>query len=45
MKDVFICDAVRTPFGKYKGALSAIRTDDLSGDSYSNSFPKLICYR
>jgi 3-oxoadipyl-CoA thiolase len=26
---VFICDAVRTPFGKYGGALSSIRPDDL----------------
>ena len=26
---VFICDAVRTPFGKYGGALSAVRPDDL----------------
>ena len=25
----FICDAVRTPFGRYGGALSSIRTDDL----------------
>ncbi|RTL23334.1 MAG: 3-oxoadipyl-CoA thiolase [Burkholderiales bacterium] len=25
----FICDALRTPFGRYGGALSSIRTDDL----------------
>ncbi|MFT5962147.1 MAG: acetyl-CoA acyltransferase, partial [Burkholderiaceae bacterium] len=25
----FICDAIRTPFGRYGGSLSAIRTDDL----------------
>jgi acetyl-CoA acyltransferase len=30
MAEVFICDAVRTPFGRYGGALSAIRTDDLA---------------
>jgi 3-oxoadipyl-CoA thiolase len=30
MTDVFICDAVRTPFGRYGGALSTIRTDDLA---------------
>jgi len=30
MTDVFICDAVRTPFGRYGGALSQIRTDDLA---------------
>ena len=28
-KQAFICDAVRTPVGRYGGALSAIRTDDL----------------
>ena len=26
---VFICDAIRTPFGKYGGALSSVRPDDL----------------
>jgi len=30
MKEVFICDAIRTPVGKYGGALSAIRPDDLA---------------
>jgi acetyl-CoA C-acetyltransferase len=29
MRDVFICDAVRTPIGRYGGALSSVRTDDL----------------
>jgi acetyl-CoA acyltransferase len=29
MPDAFLCDAVRTPFGRYAGALSSIRTDDL----------------
>lgn len=29
LKDAFICDAVRTPIGKFGGALSSIRTDDL----------------
>ncbi len=29
MPDAFICDAVRTPIGRYGGALSSIRTDDL----------------
>ena len=29
MLQAFICDAVRTPFGRYGGALSGIRTDDL----------------
>src|SRR6185295_1387265 len=30
MSGVFICDAIRTPFGRYGGALAAIRTDDLA---------------
>ena len=30
MNTVFICDAVRTPFGRYGGVLSGIRTDDLA---------------
>jgi len=30
MRDVFICDAIRTPVGKYGGSLSSVRTDDLA---------------
>ena len=30
MSDVFICDAVRTPFGRFGEALSTVRTDDLA---------------
>ena len=30
MKQVFLCDAVRTPIGRYGGALSSVRTDDLA---------------
>ncbi|MGA0569922.1 3-oxoadipyl-CoA thiolase [Variovorax sp. VNK109] len=29
MPEAFICDAIRTPFGRYGGALSSVRTDDL----------------
>ncbi|HTR59952.1 MAG TPA: 3-oxoadipyl-CoA thiolase [Casimicrobiaceae bacterium] len=29
MAEAFICDAVRTPFGRYGGALSSVRADDL----------------
>ena len=29
VKDAFICDAIRTPFGRYGGSLSSIRADDL----------------
>jgi 3-oxoadipyl-CoA thiolase len=30
MNQAFICDAVRTPFGRYGGSLATIRTDDLA---------------
>ncbi|MFZ9138109.1 MAG: 3-oxoadipyl-CoA thiolase [Hylemonella sp.] len=29
MNQAFICDAIRTPFGRYGGVLSSVRTDDL----------------
>lgn len=29
MTEAFVCDAVRTPIGRYGGALSSVRTDDL----------------
>ena len=29
MNQAFICDAIRTPFGRYGGSLSSVRTDDL----------------
>jgi len=30
MSQVLICDAIRTPFGRYGGSLAGIRTDDLA---------------
>jgi acetyl-CoA acyltransferase len=30
MTEAFVCDAVRTPIGRYGGALAAVRTDDLA---------------
>ena len=30
MTEAFICDGIRTPIGRYGGALSAVRTDDLA---------------
>ncbi|MBR0565776.1 3-oxoadipyl-CoA thiolase [Azoarcus sp. L1K30] len=30
MADAFVCDAVRTPIGRYGGALSSVRPDDLA---------------
>ena len=30
MPNSFICDVIRTPFGRYGGALSTVRTDDLA---------------
>jgi 3-oxoadipyl-CoA thiolase len=29
LQEAFICDAIRTPFGRYGGTLSSVRTDDL----------------
>src|SRR5260221_12546619 len=30
METAFICDAIRTPFGRYGGTLASIRADDLA---------------
>ena len=30
MRDVFVCDAVRTPIGRFGGVLAKVRTDDLA---------------
>ncbi|HEV8500646.1 MAG TPA: 3-oxoadipyl-CoA thiolase [Casimicrobiaceae bacterium] len=30
MHEAYICDAIRTPFGRYGGALAPVRTDDLA---------------
>ncbi|WP_313303772.1 thiolase family protein, partial [Stutzerimonas balearica] len=30
MREVFICDAVRTPIGRFGGALAGVRADDLA---------------
>ena len=32
MRDAFICDAVRTPIGRYGGALAQVRADDLAAE-------------
>src|SRR2546430_971583 len=33
MADAFICDGMRTPIGRYAGALAKVRTDDLAAIS------------
>jgi 3-oxoadipyl-CoA thiolase len=33
MREAFICDAIRTPFGRYGGVLAGIRADDLAAAS------------
>ncbi len=30
MAEAFLCDAARTPIGRYAGALAKVRTDDLA---------------
>ena len=32
MNEAFICDAIRTPFGRYGGRIGRVRTDDLGRD-------------
>ncbi len=32
MRDAFICDGIRTPIGRYGGALASVRADDPGGD-------------
>jgi acetyl-CoA acyltransferase len=32
LRPVYVCDAVRTPFGRYGGALAAVRADDLAAE-------------
>jgi len=39
MTDAFICDAIRTPIGRYGGALAGVRADDLAEQSTFRLFP------
>ena len=36
MTEAFICDAIRTPIGRYGGSLSTVRTDDLAAIPHAN---------
>jgi 3-oxoadipyl-CoA thiolase len=40
MRDVFICDAVRTPIGRYGGGLARVRTDDLAAKPIKALMPR-----
>ena len=40
MADVFLCDGVRTPIGRYAGALSSVRADDLAATVLSGLIKK-----
>ena len=33
MAEAFICDYIRTPIGRFGGALSSVRPDDLGADA------------
>ena len=35
MAEAFVCDATRTPIGRYGGALATVRTDDLAAKPIS----------
>lgn len=44
MEQVYICDAIRTPIGRYAGALSTVRADDLAAlpiAHLKNKYPNL----
>jgi len=43
--NVYLCDGIRTPFGRYRGGLCGIRTDDLAAlrsGTCSNAIPRSI---
>ncbi len=37
MTDAYILDSVRTPFGRYAGALAGVRPDDLAAHAVENA--------
>ncbi len=41
MREAFICAGVRTPIGRYGGALSAVRPDDLAGHAIKSLMGKV----
>ena len=45
MKNVYIVDAIRTPFGRYAGGLAPVRADDLGAVpvSYTHLTLPTIC--
>jgi 3-oxoadipyl-CoA thiolase len=40
MTDVFICDGIRTPVGRYGGSLASVRTDDLAAIPIAALMPR-----
>ena len=48
MSEAFICDAVRTPIGRYGGLLSSVRADDLAAlplSGFAVSIPATVVNR
>ena len=50
MGDVFVCDAIRTPIGRFGGSLAKVRADDLGrhpdqGADGQASEPRLVAGR
>ena len=41
MSDAFICDYIRTPIGRFGGALSSVRADDLGAMPLADFTAKL----
>ena len=42
MRDAFICDGIRTPIGRYGGALASVRADDLAAVTRSSIRHRLM---
>ena len=39
MTDAYICDAIRTPIGRFSGGLSTVRPDDLAAVPIAHCWP------
>ncbi|MEX1146972.1 MAG: beta-ketoacyl synthase N-terminal-like domain-containing protein, partial [Sphingomonadales bacterium] len=43
MAEAFVCDAARTPIGRYGGVLAAVRADDLAAHAIGSLLERLVC--
>ncbi len=42
MRDTYVYDGIRTPFGRHAGVLAAVRPDDLMGDTIAALLARTI---